>query len=146
MILWYIYWKVLETVSILSIKLGLLNITSLPREPGLFGEGWFYKLNKITLEYLITPESKDVIKDFWGPVISWGKTDNLNIIKGSNCNASKHFNYVEIYLLIMFFLKVHWLSLKNAKKPNSLFLKAGKERKRIKHLLSWLSCTNYTPV
>lgn len=38
---------------------------------------------------------------------------------------------------------MHGLPLKSVKEPSS-FLKTGRERKRIKHLLSWLSCTNYT--
>lgn len=36
----------------------------------------------------------------------------------------------------MFFEKVHRLFLKTEREPNALFLKTGRERKRIKHLFS----------
>lgn len=35
----------------------------------------------------------------------------------------------------MFFLKVHWLALESAQEPNSLHLKAGKEKTGIKRFV-----------
>lgn len=129
-----VYWKSSRNREFLLLRIGFLK--ALPpketREKRLTLQSEW-----ANLEHSVTPEGRAAIKEFWGPITSRVKLGHLNVMRNSDCSSSKHFNYVKICLLGMFFLKVHWLALENAKEPNSLRLKAGRERTRIKHLFSW---------